>query len=822
MFELRDYQQKSHNAALHYISGNYKKSGLIVVPTGGGKSLLQAKLVKDWNQKALIISPSIEILKQNYNKFIEYGGKASIYSASLKSKEIGDVTYASLKSIEKLGSEFKDQGVKLLVIDECLSKNNYIKLESGRCRIDEVVESFKNGNDIKVHSYNSKTKSIELKPVIAAKIMGEKNVYKITFSNKKVIETTLNHTLLTNNGWKKVSEIDKFDLVMSSDITHKNNLYPIFNRDQEDLMIGTSLGDSSVDLRKYNVFRIRCIQGEKQKDYLYWKASILNQVKVEEVKENGYAKKPAYRFNSKCFKLKENISSVEARIKSLNEKSLAVLWMDDGSLSKLNNAGTLYSLCYSEKYNILLKEKIESLGIKGVSVRKTKSSSTKKDVWYLGFKKEAVYMLSKLCAKYIHSNLAYKIIPEFRYLVGEYSWDNKFLGLGYNITSIKCLGQQETYEIEVQDNNSYIILGTSHQVKSDYGIISHNCHLNTDANGGMLKRFISKMNPKFKIGYTATPFRLESQTGPTGYPEAVLTMLPSTFPKIFDDYIHITQIKELVDKKFWAPIILEKHEFDISKLFLNARGSEYTDDSMISQNKSQNVNNKIYLRIKKLIPERKSILVFMDSVENCEIMRNALGSQCEVVSGKTKTKDRERIIEEFKQGIIKVVLCHSALVVGFDFPGLDTVIMGRPTNSLAIFYQIYGRLVRPMEGKQGLFIDFGGNLDRFGDMHNISIENYRGVGHEVFYKDRMVSGTSLKGAEVTKKHLDDLVERKIRLENAIEPNLEHIMTFGKYKDKLISEVPKFYLNWLLTSNLPLDLELRVTIQHILKKPTSLY
>lgn len=466
MFELRDYQQKSHNAALQYISGNYKKSGLIVVPTGGGKSLLQAKLVKDWNQKALIISPSIEILKQNYNKFIEYGGTASIFSASLKSREIGDVTYASLKSVEKLGAEFQERGVKLLVIDEC--------------------------------------------------------------------------------------------------------------------------------------------------------------------------------------------------------------------------------------------------------------------------------------------------------------------------------------------------------------------HLNTDANGGMLKRFISKMNPKFKIGYTATPFRLESQTGPTGYPEAVLTMLPSTFPKIFDDYIHITQIKELVDKKFWAPITLEKHEFDISGLFLNSRGSEYTDDSMISQNKSQNVNNKIYLRIKKLMPERKSILVFMDSVENCEIMRNALGSQCEVVSGKTKTKDRERIIEEFKQGLIKVVLCHSALVVGFDFPGLDTVIMGRPTNSLAIFYQIYGRLVRPMKGKQGLFVDFGGNLDRFGDMHNISIENYRGVGHEVFYKDRMVSGTSLKGAEVTKRHLDDLVERKIRLENAIEPNLEHIMTFGKYKDKIITEVPKFYLNWLLTSNLPLDLELRVTIQHILKKPTSLY
>jgi DNA repair protein RadD len=466
MFTFRDYQNKSHSATMNFLSGSRKGSKINVVPTGGGKSLLQAKTVHDYGDRALIISPTIEILKQNYQKFVDYGGQASIYSAKLNSKEISKVTYASLGSIKDLGEVFHDNKTKLLIIDEC--------------------------------------------------------------------------------------------------------------------------------------------------------------------------------------------------------------------------------------------------------------------------------------------------------------------------------------------------------------------HINTDANGGMLKKFISKMKPKYTLGYTATPFRLDSQTGPNGFSEYLLKMLPSTFPKIFDDFAHVTQIEELIKNKFWADIQLEQHEFDTTGLFLNSTGNDYDKDAIVNRNKEQNINNRIYKRIKQLMPDRKSILVFMDSVENCEIMRNALGSSCEVVHGKTKTKDRERIISDFKSGVVKVVLCHSTLVVGFDFPGLDTVIMGRPTNSLAVFYQIYGRLVRPSEGKLGLFIDFGGNLAKFGDMHNITIENYRGIGYEVFYKDRMVSGTPLKGEEITKRHLDELVERKMRVEAAIEPNVDHILTIGKHKGNPLSEVPKYYLDWLLTSNLPLDNVTRVTIQHILKKPTSLY
>lgn len=58
---------------------------------------------------------------------------------------------------------------------------------------------------------------------------------------------------------------------------------------------------------------------------------------------------------------------------------------------------------------------------------------------------------------------------------------------------------------------------------------------------------------------------------------------------------------------------------------------------------------------------------------------------------------------------------------GFDFPALDTIVIGRPTLSLAMHYQIVGRALRPFAGKDAWIIDCVGNTQRFGEVGNIYI-----------------------------------------------------------------------------------------------------
>lgn len=66
------------------------------------------------------------------------------------------------------------------------------------------------------------------------------------------------------------------------------------------------------------------------------------------------------------------------------------------------------------------------------------------------------------------------------------------------------------------------------------------------------------------------------------------------------------------------------------------------------------------------------------------------------------------------------------LTTGFDYPELDTVVMARPTNSLALYYQIIGRLLRPYKDKDGIpkvawYVDECGNERKFGKVEDMLV-----------------------------------------------------------------------------------------------------
>ena len=62
------------------------------------------------------------------------------------------------------------------------------------------------------------------------------------------------------------------------------------------------------------------------------------------------------------------------------------------------------------------------------------------------------------------------------------------------------------------------------------------------------------------------------------------------------------------------------------------------------------------------------------------------------------------------------------LTTGFDYPELDTIVMARPTMSLALWYQIVGRAIRPHPSKEaGWIVDLCGNKKRFGEVKNLRL-----------------------------------------------------------------------------------------------------
>jgi DNA repair protein RadD len=99
----------------------------------------------------------------------------------------------------------------------------------------------------------------------------------------------------------------------------------------------------------------------------------------------------------------------------------------------------------------------------------------------------------------------------------------------------------------------------------------------------------------------------------------------------------------------------------------------------------------------------------------------------EVVSAKTKPKERDRVINGFKDGSIKMVMNVGVLTTGFDHPKLDCIVLLRPTRSIGLYYQMVGRGLRKAEGKTSCaVVDMTDTVKKIGRVETIRVEKVDG------------------------------------------------------------------------------------------------
>ncbi len=101
------------------------------------------------------------------------------------------------------------------------------------------------------------------------------------------------------------------------------------------------------------------------------------------------------------------------------------------------------------------------------------------------------------------------------------------------------------------------------------------------------------------------------------------------------------------------------------------------------------------------IAGNRRTLVFCSSVEHaermCELFNRHRDGMAAWVCGKTEKDERRKILANFACGRVQVVCNCGVLTEGFDNPGVEIVIMARPTKSRALYAQMAGRATRPAE-----------------------------------------------------------------------------------------------------------------------------
>lgn len=91
----------------------------------------------------------------------------------------------------------------------------------------------------------------------------------------------------------------------------------------------------------------------------------------------------------------------------------------------------------------------------------------------------------------------------------------------------------------------------------------------------------------------------------------------------------------------------------------------------------------------------------------------AAGVRAECLTGKTHDHLRRDILRKFAARQIDVIVAVDIVSEGFDLPAIECVQFGRPTESLGLYMQQFGRALRPMPGKgRALILDHVGNVMR--------------------------------------------------------------------------------------------------------------
>lgn len=230
-------------------------------------------------------------------------------------------------------------------------------------------------------------------------------------------------------------------------------------------------------------------------------------------------------------------------------------------------------------------------------------------------------------------------------------------------------------------------------------IIIDECH---HATSNSFKTVLRTYSGVPLVGFTATPARLDGK--PLG--------------EIFDrlivgvDYDFLKKNNYLVDYDYFSPNL----NFDFSQWKLKSGDFDATDNAIHLDKKA------IYGNILKYIDLSKKTIIYSPTVEYSKKLEVQINEHFNAkisaeFNGTTPQQLRNKIIDDFKNNKIKILINVDLIGEGFNVPSCDCVFLLRATQSLTLYIQQAGRALRAdpnNTNKRASIFDFVGNIYRFG------------------------------------------------------------------------------------------------------------
>lgn len=269
------------------------------------------------------------------------------------------------------------------------------------------------------------------------------------------------------------------------------------------------------------------------------------------------------------------------------------------------------------------------------------------------------------------------------------------------------------------------IFNSAHLLGNIKCVIIDECHLcsSDGSEHGMYRKFLTNLAKycSFRtVGLTATPFNKG------GY------WLTDGENPLFNRIAFNISMRELLEKGFLSPLIPPteqiKTRIDASSVGISQGDYKVGELSDVVETYLQGVAEESV----RLASGRNKWIAFTPSVLNARSLSeklNYLGISSAVVVGDMPKVERDEFVNKFRKGELRALISVIALSIGFDVPDVDCLIWCRPTKSLNLYVQGFGRACRIAPGKvDALVLDFTDTVDRLGPVDLVKGKSKKGGG----------------------------------------------------------------------------------------------
>lgn len=205
-----------------------------------------------------------------------------------------------------------------------------------------------------------------------------------------------------------------------------------------------------------------------------------------------------------------------------------------------------------------------------------------------------------------------------------------------------------------------------------------------------------------QIGVTATPCRLDGKG----------------LGNFFDYMVKGPTVAELTDMGYLVPAKYWGWPVDLSGV--HTRHGDYAPHELAERLDKPKLIGDMLAHYRQICPGKKTVAFAVNRLHAehiAETFRQG-GYRAETLLGDLPKAERLGRTKKFESGELQLLSTVDVVSEGYDLPGIEAVILGRSTQSLAMFLQQVGRMLRTAPGKQfGCVLDHAGNVLRHGYAH---------------------------------------------------------------------------------------------------------